>query len=144
MQSGLSEVSNSETHKSTDSTPSTASQHGIRRPSSQPRPGSQSPRCARSPSPGARGSELDVSELDHKLDRLNVAGVEVDVDTAPSYELVAGQRISEYENASSVMLSNRQSPRPASDSKPTSNGVPFKSAQLTDFPNGWLILCPQP
>nr|CDP30880.1 Putative F-box/WD repeat-containing protein POF10 [Podospora anserina S mat+] len=138
MQSGLSEVSNSETHKPTDSTPSTASQHGIRRPSSQPRPGSQSPRRARSPSPGARGSELDVSELDHKLDRLNVAGVEVDVDTAPSYELVAGQRISEYENASSVMLSNRQSPRPASDSKPTSNGVPFKSAQLTDFPNELL------
>ncbi|KAK0672724.1 putative F-box/WD repeat-containing protein POF10 [Cercophora samala] len=134
MQSGLSEVSNSETHRPNDFTSPTASQHGIHRPSSQPRPGPQSPRRARSPSPGARGSDLDVSELDHKLDRLNIAGVEVDVDTAASYELVAGQRISEYEHAS-VMPSNRQSPRLASDSVPTSNGVPFKSAQLTDFPN---------
>ncbi|KAK4176922.1 putative F-box/WD repeat-containing protein POF10 [Triangularia setosa] len=143
MQSALSEVSNSETHQNNDSTSSTASQHGIHRPSSQLRSGRQSPRRARSPSPDARGSVLDVSELDHKLDRLNVASVDVDVDTAASYELIAtaaGQRISEYENAS-VMPSNRQRPCPASDSKPSSNGVPFKSVQLSDFPNGWLILC---
>ncbi|KAK4204886.1 putative F-box/WD repeat-containing protein POF10 [Triangularia verruculosa] len=137
----LSEVSNSEIHQNNLESTSTISQHGIHRPSSRPRR-SQSPRRARSPSPGARGSVLDVSELDHKLDRLNVAGAETDayVDAAASYELVAtaaGQRISEYENAS-VMPSNRQSPRLAVDSKVVSNGVHFRSAQLTDFPNELL------
>ncbi|KAK0745065.1 hypothetical protein B0T21DRAFT_408119 [Apiosordaria backusii] len=85
----------------------------------------------------ALGQAASPRALDHKLDRLSVAGVnaDVNVDTAASYQLVAaGQRISEYENAS-VMPCNRQSPRSASDSKATSNGVHFKSVQLTDFPN---------
>lgn len=128
MQSGLTEVSNHETRtNNTYLSNPPASQHGIIRPSS-PRPSL---------------SELepfDADQLDQKLDRLSI--VADGQHPAANYRLAtaAGQRISEYEKAPSVMRScRRQSPPgpPAYECfKVIDNGSPsFARVQLTDFPN---------
>ncbi|KAK4230082.1 putative F-box/WD repeat-containing protein POF10 [Podospora fimiseda] len=131
MQSGLTEHSNRESQTNQPHlSPTTPSQHGFNH--SQPRSGSGSGLGSRSTSPGVPNGPLDVSELDQKLDRLNIENV---TSESTSYRLAAGQRISEYENAPVMLSSKRQSPHPGPAFKVVNGQTPSPGVQLTDFPN---------
>lgn len=144
MQSGLTEHSNRESQTNQPYTPSTtASQHGSSRtqPRSgsgpEPQPGLPAADCrARSTSPDGPGRALDVSELDYKLDGLNT--VEDGTSSSARYRLAAaaGQRISDYENASVMLSSKRHSPQPAVTFKVVNGQRSSDGVRLTDFPNG--------
>ncbi|KAK4458317.1 F-box/WD repeat-containing protein pof10 [Cladorrhinum samala] len=143
MQSGLTEHSNRESQTNQPYTPSTtASQHGSSRtqPRSgsgpEPQPGLPAADCrARSTSPDGPGRALDVSELDYKLDGLNI--VEDGTSSSARYRLAAaaGQRISDYENASVMLSSKRHSPQPAVTFKVVNGQRSSDGVRLTDFPN---------
>lgn len=134
MQSGLTETPNREFHpaKSRLSQPTTP-QHG---------PGRSQPGLpdARSSSPDSQrsiGAEsvggLDVGQLDQRLGRLSAVEPKLPAANV-SRAVVAGKRISDYENAV-ISASLRQNSRPPLGFKVVrssrSDGV-----QLTDFPNG--------
>ncbi|KAK4237750.1 hypothetical protein C8A03DRAFT_34274 [Achaetomium macrosporum] len=137
MQSELSETPNQDAHtRIAHLLQPTAAQHGSSRSRSS-LPDARSPSRAQSTSPDVPGSgrvasagNLDVGQLDETLGRLSVAEGK---SAAGARATVAGQRITEYENAA-LASSPRHISRPTLGFKVT-NGFPSGGVQLTDFPN---------
>jgi hypothetical protein len=141
MQSELSETPNQDAHTRTAHTsqPTTA-QHGSGRSRSSS-PVARYPPRAQSTSADAPGSgrgastgDLDVNQLNDTIGRLSVAEGKAATDTRVT---VAGQRITDYENAA-LASSPRPIICPTLGFKVTT-GSPSGGVQLTDFPNGSFL-----
>ncbi len=146
MQSGLIETPNHDFHPNNPHhPPTTTSQHGSSRSrSSLPDacsllPSRSSALSDAQPADGASAAafvcRLDVDHLDQTLGRLSLAEVSSAAATRVTHVSVAGQRISEYENAAAVLSSPRTDPRPVLGFKVAHNSR-SDGVQLVDFPNG--------
>ncbi len=142
MQSGLIETPTHDFHPTNDPRhpPTTTAQHGPGRSQSS-LPDACSPLPARSsalsdapPADGAPSAafvcRLDVDHLDQTLGRLSLAAA-----SSAAAVPVAGQRISEYENAVAASSLPRTDPRPPLGFKVSHNSR-SEGVQLVDFPNG--------
>ncbi|KAK0636866.1 hypothetical protein B0T17DRAFT_587879 [Bombardia bombarda] len=144
MQQGLIEVPNRDSCINTPSSSSSTSQHGFHHPPpshpddfSQLRSRSTSPDgvCASGVAPGS--SINAAGDLGPRLGRLSVAESHATA-AGGCQSTVAGQRISEYENARPRSTSGNR-PRPAMGFKVIKRpGLPSDRVQLTDFPNELL------
>ncbi len=146
MQSGLIETPTHDFHPNNPRhTTTTTAQHGSGRSRSS-LPDACSPPPARSsvlsgaqPADGAPAAafvcHLDVDHLDHTLGRLSLVDAGPAAAARVTQLSVAGQRISEYENAIAASSSPRTDPRPPLGFKVTPNSR-SDGVQLVDFPNG--------